>query len=87
MITVRFRFLMPDGQEYPFDPSKGPGYVWHCHILEHEDNSMMVAFKMHNSFFSFKAKIFIIKCAGVTFGCLIIILLVYIYNRRKAASL
>ncbi|MFW9876806.1 MAG: multicopper oxidase domain-containing protein, partial [Candidatus Thorarchaeota archaeon] len=19
----------------------GPGYVWHCHILDHEDNEMM----------------------------------------------
>jgi FtsP/CotA-like multicopper oxidase with cupredoxin domain len=30
---------------YPFDPtlsSEGhPGYVWHCHILEHEENDMM----------------------------------------------
>jgi spore coat protein A, manganese oxidase len=26
---------------YPFDPSAGPGYVWHCHILDHEDNEMM----------------------------------------------
>jgi FtsP/CotA-like multicopper oxidase with cupredoxin domain len=26
---------------YPFDPTQGPGYVWHCHILEHEDNEMM----------------------------------------------
>ena len=26
---------------YPFDPSVGPGYVWHCHILDHEDNEMM----------------------------------------------
>jgi FtsP/CotA-like multicopper oxidase with cupredoxin domain len=26
---------------YSFDPSKGPGYVWHCHIVEHEDNDMM----------------------------------------------
>lgn len=26
---------------YTFDPSKGPGYVWHCHIVEHEDNDMM----------------------------------------------
>lgn len=26
---------------YPFDPSIGPGYVWHCHILDHEDNEMM----------------------------------------------
>ena len=26
---------------YPFDPTVGPGYVWHCHILDHEDNDMM----------------------------------------------
>jgi hypothetical protein len=26
---------------YSFDPSKGPGYAWHCHIVEHEDNDMM----------------------------------------------
>jgi spore coat protein A len=25
---------------FPFDPSKGD-YVWHCHILDHEDNEMM----------------------------------------------
>jgi len=25
---------------YPFDPS-GADYVWHCHILDHEDNEMM----------------------------------------------
>jgi FtsP/CotA-like multicopper oxidase with cupredoxin domain len=26
---------------YPFDPDGGHGYVWHCHILDHEDNEMM----------------------------------------------
>jgi len=27
---------------FSFDPtSGGPGYVWHCHILDHEDNDMM----------------------------------------------
>jgi FtsP/CotA-like multicopper oxidase with cupredoxin domain len=27
---------------YPFDPSAlGQGYVWHCHIIDHEDNEMM----------------------------------------------
>ncbi|MCA9903022.1 MAG: multicopper oxidase domain-containing protein, partial [Anaerolineae bacterium] len=30
-----------DGSPYPFDPSAAPGYVWHCHVLEHEDNEMM----------------------------------------------
>jgi FtsP/CotA-like multicopper oxidase with cupredoxin domain len=27
--------------KYSFDPTVGPGYVWHCHILDHEDNEMM----------------------------------------------
>lgn len=27
--------------QFPFSPGSGPGYVWHCHILEHEDNDMM----------------------------------------------
>jgi FtsP/CotA-like multicopper oxidase with cupredoxin domain len=26
---------------YGFDPTVGPGYVWHCHIVDHEDNEMM----------------------------------------------
>ncbi len=27
---------------YPFDPNVfGHGYVWHCHIIDHEDNEMM----------------------------------------------
>lgn len=28
---------------YPFDPSGGGlfNYVWHCHIIDHEDNEMM----------------------------------------------
>ncbi len=30
--------------QYPFDPTElinGVGYVWHCHIVDHEDNEMM----------------------------------------------
>ena len=31
--------------KYPFNPTQLVngivGYVWHCHILEHEDNEMM----------------------------------------------
>lgn len=26
---------------FSFNPSFPPGYVWHCHILDHEDNEMM----------------------------------------------
>jgi FtsP/CotA-like multicopper oxidase with cupredoxin domain len=31
----------PGVNRYPFDPVEGPGYVWHCHIIEHEDHEMM----------------------------------------------
>jgi FtsP/CotA-like multicopper oxidase with cupredoxin domain len=31
----------PGKNLYPFDPTTGPGYVWHCHIIDHEDNEMM----------------------------------------------
>src|SRR5689334_3415313 len=51
MVTrIRIRFapqevkeanLFPGKNTFPFDPTKGPGYVWHCHILDHEDNDMM----------------------------------------------
>ncbi|HEX4495201.1 MAG TPA: multicopper oxidase domain-containing protein, partial [Thermoanaerobaculia bacterium] len=33
------RFELPNGASAP--PSDAPPYVWHCHILEHEDNDMM----------------------------------------------
>ena len=31
---------------YPFDPTYEPGYVWHCHIIDHEDNEMMRPYKV-----------------------------------------
>lgn len=31
----------PGKNLFPFDPSSFPGYVWHCHMLDHEDNEMM----------------------------------------------
>lgn len=33
--------VKPGQNLYTFDPRSGPGYVWHCHILDHEDNEMM----------------------------------------------
>lgn len=38
--------VVPGTNLYPFDPTSGPGYVWHCHILDHEDNEMMRPFKI-----------------------------------------
>jgi spore coat protein A len=31
---------------YPFDPS-GADYVWHCHIIDHEDNEMMRPYQVN----------------------------------------
>jgi spore coat protein A len=39
--TIKIRFAPQDGSTFKFDATVGPGYVWHCHILEHEDNEMM----------------------------------------------
>ncbi len=33
--------VTPGQNLYAFDPTIGPGYVWHCHIVDHEDNEMM----------------------------------------------
>lgn len=38
-----FPMIQPAGEPAPrkLDPTTGPGYVWHCHIIDHEDNEMM----------------------------------------------
>jgi FtsP/CotA-like multicopper oxidase with cupredoxin domain len=41
MVTIRLRWTQQNGGSFPFDATAGPGYVWHCHLLEHEDNEMM----------------------------------------------
>lgn len=38
---ILVRFAPQQGGTFPFDASAAPGYVWHCHMLEHEDNEMM----------------------------------------------
>jgi len=38
---ILVRWTPQDKAKFPFDATQGPGYVWHCHMLEHEDNEMM----------------------------------------------
>ncbi|HEX7736173.1 MAG TPA: multicopper oxidase domain-containing protein [Ktedonobacteraceae bacterium] len=40
-IDTQIGAVRPGQNLYTFDPTAGPGYVWHCHILDHEDNEMM----------------------------------------------
>ena len=57
--VIRARFAPIDGTTYdpvtlyPFDSTVGPGYVWHCHILDHEDNEMMRPYVVIPEFPSF----------------------------------
>lgn len=42
MTTILVRFSPLDSHDpYPFNVSAVPGYVYHCHMLDHEDNEMM----------------------------------------------
>ncbi|MGD0226614.1 MAG: multicopper oxidase domain-containing protein [Terriglobia bacterium] len=50
VVTVDMKFDLPSGKEPPDSPRlkasfgiKGAEYVWHCHILEHEEHDMMHA--------------------------------------------
>lgn len=38
--------VKPGENYFSFNPSDGPGYVWHCHLLDHEDNEMMRPMKI-----------------------------------------
>ncbi|GFP83503.1 multicopper oxidase lpr2 [Phtheirospermum japonicum] len=44
-IMVRFSYIHSN-ESYPFDATAEPGYVYHCHILDHEDNVMMRPLKL-----------------------------------------
>jgi spore coat protein A len=44
VVTIRVRWAEQNGNPFTFDATAGPGYVWHCHLLEHEDNEMMRPF-------------------------------------------
>nr|DAD19272.1 TPA_asm: hypothetical protein HUJ06_020735 [Nelumbo nucifera] len=38
--------LVETGAPYPFDATAEPGYYYHCHILDHEDNAMIRPWKL-----------------------------------------
>jgi FtsP/CotA-like multicopper oxidase with cupredoxin domain len=43
---IRARWTSQNGNPFSFDATDGPGYVWHCHLLEHEDNEMMRPYRV-----------------------------------------
>lgn len=58
---VALNAVNPGQNLFSFDPTYGPGYVWHCHIIDHEDNEMMRPYipskKADNTFAKFGEEI------------------------------
>jgi FtsP/CotA-like multicopper oxidase with cupredoxin domain len=58
---VALNAVTPGQNLFGFDPTYGPGYVWHCHIIDHEDNEMMRPYiptkKADNTFAKFGGEI------------------------------
>ena len=64
--------VQPGQNLFAFDPTYGPGYVWHCHIIDHEDNEMMRPYipskKADNTFAKFVGEIPAILQSFLLFG-------------------
>ncbi|WP_394846945.1 multicopper oxidase domain-containing protein [Pendulispora brunnea] len=41
--------VQPGENQFPIDPTTPPGYLWHCHIVAHEDHDMMRMMPLVNS--------------------------------------
>ncbi|KAG6558149.1 hypothetical protein Mapa_000330 [Marchantia paleacea] len=41
VVRILVSFYPRSGGPYNFDPTAFPGYVWHCHKIDHEDHDMM----------------------------------------------
>ena len=82
VLTIRSRWAQQNGDSYSFDATVGPGYVWHCHMLEHEDNEMMRPYQVVSSTtgpFEFSAVTIEIIAL---FSVIVVVVLALIYFKR-----
>jgi spore coat protein A len=70
--VIRVRFAQQDGSPFPFDATAGPGYVWHCHIVEHEDMEMMRPYILTQSAILSGSEIFIIAITATIVALVLI---------------
>ncbi len=47
-MVIRFTPQAAGATAYEFDPGANHGYVWHCHIIDHEDNEMMRPYRVQS---------------------------------------
>ena len=78
--TIRIRFTKQDGSPFPFDATTGPGYVWHCHLLEHEDNEMMRPYVVISA--SQNAKVEVVVIVVITVIAIVLIMLLVLKRVR-----
>jgi FtsP/CotA-like multicopper oxidase with cupredoxin domain len=78
--TIRIRFAQQDGTPFPFDATVGPGYVFHCHLLEHEDDDMMRAYILIKPTQNINLEVILI---GVIILLVAAILILLIFRRGK----
>jgi FtsP/CotA-like multicopper oxidase with cupredoxin domain len=81
--VIRVRFASQDGSPFPFDETQGPGYVWHCHILDHEDNEMMRPYKVTSASPEFPNTLIIYIPSIIIAISLIIITILFLFLQRK----
>jgi spore coat protein A, manganese oxidase len=88
IVTIRVRFAPQDGSAYPFDATSGPGYVWHCHILEHEDMTMMRPYVLTESFSQAtikQAPLIITLVVVIVVAALIGIIVIRLRHKKRAS--
>ena len=82
VVTLRIRWAEQDGNPFPFDASVGPGYVWHCHLLEHEDNEMMRPYTVESASASNSNWTIAALAVVVVVVAAVLVLLVYVKRFR-----
>jgi spore coat protein A, manganese oxidase len=81
--VIRIRFATQNGSPFQFDATQGPGYVWHCHILDHEDNEMMRPYKLVAASASLSLSPLILGVSVVSFVIIIVVLVLTLVLRRR----
>jgi spore coat protein A len=81
--VIRIRFAQQDGTPFPFDATAGPGYVWHCHLLEHEDNDMMRPYVLINPALNVIPEIVLITAIVLIVAAVLVFLFQKLFKLRK----
>lgn len=82
VVTIRLRWTEQNGNPFPFDATVGPGYVWHCHLLEHEDNEMMRPYIVVSSSNNLTLEIIAVPVAVIIIAVLVALLIFKRFRKR-----